>query len=248
MQLATTVSLPVLRGPVPLAKTLGALDVLSAGRLLVAVGPGSSARDYAAVGVPFDERWRRFDEVLPALRALLRGDPDGVDGTFYRTQGVLLEPLPVRPGGPPVWVASWGSRAGLRRVAGSGDGWLASTYNTTPARFHAGLDDLSALSRRVGERSDGFPNALATTWLYVTENSRSATRMITEVLAPMLGRDADLIRAMALPIGPAEVCAQRLSRYARAGAQRVFLWPLTDEVRQLELFRERVIPLIRTGR
>lgn len=97
MQLATTVSLPVLRGPVPLAKTLGALDVLSAGRLLVAVGPGSSARDYAAVGVPFDERWRRFDEVLPALRALLRGDPDGVDGTFYRTQGVLLEPLPCVP-------------------------------------------------------------------------------------------------------------------------------------------------------
>jgi hypothetical protein len=133
-------------------------------------------------------------------------------------------------------------------VAGSGDGWLASTYNTTLARFQAGLDDLSALSRRVGERSDGFPNALATTWLHVTENSRSATRMITEVLAPMLGRDADLIRAMALPIGPAEVCAQRLSRYARAGAQRVFLWPLTDEVRQLELFRERVIPLIRTGR
>src|SRR4029077_340474 len=62
MQLATTVSLPVLRGPVPLAKTLAALDVLSAGRLLVAVGPGSSAQDYAAVGVPFDERWRRFDE------------------------------------------------------------------------------------------------------------------------------------------------------------------------------------------
>lgn len=70
--------------------------------------------------------------------------------------------------------------------------------------------------------------------------------MITDVLAPMLGRDADLIRAMALPIGPAEVSAER-SRYARAGAQRIFLWPLTDEVRQLELFRERVIPLIRTG-
>ena len=159
MQLATTVSLPVLRGPVPLAKTLGALDVLSAGRLLVAVGPGSSARDYEAVGVPFDERWRRFDEVLLALRALLRGDPDGVDGTFYRTHGVLLEPLPVRAGGPPVWVASWGSRAGLRRVAGSGDGWLASTYNTTPARFRAGLDDLSAFStgrravRRVSQRA-----------------------------------------------------------------------------------------------
>ena len=56
LTLATTVSLPVLRGPVQLAKTLAALDVLSDGRLLVGVGPGSSARDYAAVGLAFDDR------------------------------------------------------------------------------------------------------------------------------------------------------------------------------------------------
>src|SRR5664279_1740848 len=108
MRLATTVSLPVLRGPVPLAKTLAALDVLSSERLLVAVGPGSSAQDYAAVGVPFGERWRRFNEAVFALRALLRGDRDGVDGEFYRSHGVLLEPSPAQPGGPPVWIASWG--------------------------------------------------------------------------------------------------------------------------------------------
>ena len=111
LQLATTVSLPVLRGPVPPAKTLAALDVLSAGRLMVGAGPGSSARDYAAIGVPFDERWRRFDEVLPALRALLSGNPAGVDGSSYRTTGVLLEPPQVRAGGTPLWVAS-----GVRRL------------------------------------------------------------------------------------------------------------------------------------
>src|SRR5918995_2132025 len=59
MALATTVSLPTLRGPVPLAKALAALDVLSDGRLVAGVGPGSSARDYEAVGLPFEERWRR---------------------------------------------------------------------------------------------------------------------------------------------------------------------------------------------
>ena len=135
-----------------------------------------------------------------------------------------------------------------RRVSKSGDGWLASTYNTTPAQFRAGLDELATLSGRDGERTGEFPNALATTWLFVTENPHSATQMITDVLAPMLGRDPDQIRALPLPIGPAEVCALRLSRYARAGAERIFLWPLTDHVRQLELFRERVIPLIHAGR
>src|SRR5919204_1791590 len=39
MTLATTVSLPVIRGPVPLAKALAAIDRLSQGRLVVAVGP-----------------------------------------------------------------------------------------------------------------------------------------------------------------------------------------------------------------
>ena len=59
MELATTVSLVALRGPVALAKTLVALDLLSDGRVVAGVGPGSSQRDYDAVGVPFDERWER---------------------------------------------------------------------------------------------------------------------------------------------------------------------------------------------
>src|SRR3954468_13304899 len=60
MTLATTVALPVLRGPVALAKALHGIDVLSEGRLVAAVGPGSSERDYRVAGIPFDERWQRF--------------------------------------------------------------------------------------------------------------------------------------------------------------------------------------------
>src|SRR5919112_3957882 len=55
MELATTVALVPLRGPVPLAKTLAALDVLSEGRVVAGVGPGSSGRDYEAMGLPHDE-------------------------------------------------------------------------------------------------------------------------------------------------------------------------------------------------
>src|ERR687895_1431557 len=62
MELATTVSLVSLRGPVPVAKALATLDLLSDGRVLAGVGPGSSARDYDAVGVPYEQRWRRFDD------------------------------------------------------------------------------------------------------------------------------------------------------------------------------------------
>src|SRR5207237_8785380 len=74
MTLMTTVALPVVRGPVPLAKSLAALDVLSGGRLIAAVGPGSSPQDYAMVGIAFEERWKRFEEAIQLLRSLLQGD------------------------------------------------------------------------------------------------------------------------------------------------------------------------------
>ena len=58
----------------------------------------------------------------------------------------------------------------------------------------------------------------------------------------MLRRPVEALRALSLPIGPAELCAERLRRFADAGAQRLFLWPLGDELAQLERFREQVAP------
>src|SRR5262245_31130322 len=74
LELATTVSLASLRGPVPSAKALTAIDLLSGGRLIAGVGPGSSERDYEAVGVEFESRWKRFDEAVTMLRSLLRSE------------------------------------------------------------------------------------------------------------------------------------------------------------------------------
>jgi alkanesulfonate monooxygenase SsuD/methylene tetrahydromethanopterin reductase-like flavin-dependent oxidoreductase (luciferase family) len=244
MRLAMTASLPVLRGPVQLAKTLAAIDILSEGRLVVGVGPGSSAADYAAAGLSFGQRWRRFDEAVQVLRALLHGDASGFEGEFYATQGVVLEPRPVQRPGPPIWVASWGSPAGLRRVARLGDGWLASAYNTTPERFRHGLERLSDALRLAGRPGESFPTAIATTWLYITEDRGGAERVLADVLAPMLNQSYEALRSLPLPIGPAEVCAERLAAFVTAGARRIFVWPLGDEVTQLELFWERVVPLV----
>ena len=243
MTLATTVSLPVIRGPAQLAKTLAAIDILSDGRLVIGVGPGSSARDYAAAGISFDERWPRFGEAILTLRALLAGD-QAFEGAFYSSRGIDLEPRPAQRPTPPIWVATWGSPAGLRRVARTGDGWLASAYNTTPQRFREGVTRLAAALLKEG-RAEPVPNAIGTAWLYVTEDIRSAERMLADVLAPLLRRPVEELRSLSLPIGPAEVCAERIAAFADAGAQRLFVWPLRDEVRQLELFRERVVPMLR---
>jgi alkanesulfonate monooxygenase SsuD/methylene tetrahydromethanopterin reductase-like flavin-dependent oxidoreductase (luciferase family) len=202
---ATTVALPVIRGPAQTARLLSALDQLSGGRLICGVGPGSSARDYAAVGIPFEERWQRFEQALGELRSMLSGQP--------------------------LWVASWGSPAGLARVARHGDGCLASAYNTTPDVFAAALDRLP----------DGFPNALATMWLYVTDSRREAERQLAGTLAPLLGRSVEALSAQGLLIGSPEACAERVQAYAAAGVERLFIWPLGDERSQLERFRTDVL-------
>jgi alkanesulfonate monooxygenase SsuD/methylene tetrahydromethanopterin reductase-like flavin-dependent oxidoreductase (luciferase family) len=211
MELATTVALVSLRGPVQLAKTIAALDVLSEGRVVAGVGPGSSERDYDAVGVPFDERWGRFEESVKRLRELLGPESP-------------LSPAPARAGGVPIWLASWGSRAGIRRVARLGDGWFASAYNTAPEAFATARESLPA----------GFPNALVTMWTWITPSAKDADRVLREVLGPLLRRDPETLRDQ-LCVGSPEQCADLLSRYAEAGCTRVHLWPLGEEARQVEL-------------
>jgi alkanesulfonate monooxygenase SsuD/methylene tetrahydromethanopterin reductase-like flavin-dependent oxidoreductase (luciferase family) len=243
MTLATTAALVVVRGAVPLAKTLGAIDRLSGGRLVVAVGAGSSERDYEAVGIPFEERWPRFDEAIGTLRALWQPDGAAFVGRFASTEGVRLEPRTARADGPPIWVASWGSDAGLRRVARLGDGWLASAYNTTPEMFEEAWTFLRTALVERRRDPDNFPNALATMWCYITDDRAEAERILRERVVPTVHRPEAVLRER-LPIGPAELFAEKLDAFARAGVQRVFIWPVADEQRQLELFWDTVRPLV----
>jgi alkanesulfonate monooxygenase SsuD/methylene tetrahydromethanopterin reductase-like flavin-dependent oxidoreductase (luciferase family) len=242
MALATTVSLAVLRGPVPLAKALAAIDLLSEGRLVAAVGPGSSERDYRILGIPFSERWKRFDEALTLLRALLKGEPMPEQPRYYPvTPDIELAPHPWRQDGVPLWIGSWGSPAGLARVARLGDGWLASAYNTTPQGFSAARTALADALEERGRDAAGFPNGLATMWTWVSSDRAEADRVLADALAPVLKRDPDELRTQVC-VGPAGHCADVLSRYAEAGCERVFLWPLGDEARQLELVAGEVAP------
>jgi alkanesulfonate monooxygenase SsuD/methylene tetrahydromethanopterin reductase-like flavin-dependent oxidoreductase (luciferase family) len=244
MTLATTVSLAVLRGPIPLAKTLAAIDVLSEGRLIAALGPGSSKRDYDALGIPFDERWKRFDEGITTLRALLEGKPRPEAASYYPVPtDVELAPAPRQGRGIPLWIGSWGSNAGLRRVARAGDGWLASAYNTTPDGFAEARERLVGELEGRNRDAEGFPNALATMWTWVANDRAEGERVLSDVLAPILKREPDELRRQ-LCIGSAEHCAGVLSDYAAAGCQRVYLWPLGDERRQIELVASEVAPWI----
>ena len=131
----------------------------------------------------------------------------------------------------------------MRRAARFGDGWLASAYNTTPERFGAAWKRIRELLPTVGKDAGRFPNGLSTMYCFVTDDRRAAERLVREVLSPALNRSGAELSDRLL-FGPPEACTEKLAAYQAAGAQRIFLWPIAEEERQLEVFIGRVAPLL----
>jgi alkanesulfonate monooxygenase SsuD/methylene tetrahydromethanopterin reductase-like flavin-dependent oxidoreductase (luciferase family) len=174
-------------------------------------------------------------------RCFVKSPPD--DTRYFTVHDLALRPAPVQDGGVPLWIGSWGSAAGLRRVARLGDGWLASAYNTTPEQFASANALLGDELRRQGRHAERFPNALVTMWTWITESQSERERILADVLAPLLNRPVEELRERVC-VGSAETCAELLSRYASSGCQRVYLWFLGDEPRQIELAAAEIAPRI----
>ncbi len=240
--LMTTIALPVARGPVQLAKALTTMATLSGGRVIAGVGPGSHRGDYAAADVDFEERWPRFEEAVRALRHLLGATAEPFAGRFYRTSGVDLEPKGVSTAAVPIWIGSWGSDAGLRRVARLADGWLASAYNTDPQKFAECRARLDEYRTTYGRSGDQFPNGIGTMFCHITD-SRSEADRVVRVVAAFLNRSQEVIREKLL-IGSAGDCAAKVTAFRDAGAQVMLVWPVEDELNQLEQFQHRIVPAV----
>ena len=144
LKLATGVLILPQRQPAYAAKQLATLDVLSGGRAIAGVGVGWLAEEFAAVGVPFEERGARTDEGIQALRSLWSPRAEPFRGRFYRWEAVESNPRPVRPEGIPIVVGGHSAPA-ARRAARLGDGFF-------PAR--GGPEELARLFGVVREECE----------------------------------------------------------------------------------------------
>lgn len=104
------------------AKEVLSLDHLSGGRFDLGVGVGWSWEEYGALGVPFEKRGKRMDEYLEAIRLVWTEDRASYSGQFLQFDGVVLNPKPLTPGGPPIIIGG-DSEVAMRRAARAGDGW-----------------------------------------------------------------------------------------------------------------------------
>jgi probable F420-dependent oxidoreductase len=166
--LGTSVVILPYRSPIPVAKLLASVDVLSGGRLIVGAAIGWLEGEFDALGVPFKERVSRSEEALELLRTLWTHEHPEIETKRHRLHDVTVSPMPLQKPRPPLYVGG-NSEGALRRVARLGDGWHATATSVeafgqgaeTVRRFwkDAGREGEPALSLRIPILIDGVHRA-----------------------------------------------------------------------------------------
>jgi probable F420-dependent oxidoreductase len=153
------------RNPFVVAKSGATLDLISDGRFTLGVGVGYLKREFAALGVDFDERGDLFDEALEVIRGIWTTDDFSYEGRHFTASGITAHPRPVSRPHPPIWIGG-NTAAARRRVATHGDGWcpfpaqtmLAQTARTAEMNAETlgdGIDDLRRRLETVGRDPSG---------------------------------------------------------------------------------------------
>jgi probable F420-dependent oxidoreductase len=134
--------------PVQLARRLATLDVLSDGRIEVCGGAGWARDEFEAVGVPFERRGARIDEILEALIAIWTRDPVSFNGQIFRIPESKIGPKPLQQPRPPLYLAGFGQYT-FDRIAKFADGWNPAVVRDFDS-FEAQVNQLQETAARAG--------------------------------------------------------------------------------------------------
>lgn len=223
--LGTAALMPVLRRPVQAAQALASLDLLSQGRLAVAVGAGFPGRFgkpmYAASEVPWERRFTRLDETVSLWRQLWH-EPESKSfhGELLHFDDLPATTAPFRKDGPPIWLAGITPTA-LARTGRMYDGWLP--YPPDPGDYKAALADVHRATQRNGRAADAVTPALFASVL-IEDDPDEGRRTLERFARANYGLPLDEVRKIqAVATGTADEVAARLSEYTSAGARHLVL-------------------------
>jgi alkanesulfonate monooxygenase SsuD/methylene tetrahydromethanopterin reductase-like flavin-dependent oxidoreductase (luciferase family) len=200
VELGPLVASTSFHAPAMLAKLAATVDAISAGRLILGLGAGWNQREYTAFGFPYDKRVSRFEEAFTIVRELVRTGQSDFRGAYYDVADCVLDPRPVRPGGPPLLLGSVSPRMmriGLPHV----DAW-----NVWWSQYGNDAEGFAALRTRVEDaaaQAGRGPGEVEATAAVLVQLPGGAGRLMGETyddrtVRPVLVPDlAEHLRAMA---------------------------------------------------
>jgi probable F420-dependent oxidoreductase len=225
LKLGTSVLVLPQRDPILVAKQAAALHLLSGGRLILGVGIGHRAEEFALLGADFVNRAAVTDEAIEVLNLLWREPVARYQGRFHQFGDAALPPHPTG-GGPPIWIG--GNTAGaIRRAARYGSGWLPMIMDLDAMR--SGVTMLRELT------SERQPPTMGNVFYFRIKkpDEPAVVRSMTPWMpTPFAGSPDDV--------------AQHLEQYRRAGLEYALCIfeseDVDDLVRQMRIFGEQVAP------
>jgi probable F420-dependent oxidoreductase len=240
IRLGTSVLLAALRHPTLLAKTVATLDFLSSGRVTLGIGFGSRENDFTSVGIPFEQRGSRAEELIKLIHGLWTEERIIHKGRFYQIENVTIGPRPIQTPHPPLWMGG-NAEAALKRAARLADGYICGS--SAVPEFPALWEKISGFAVAAGRDPTRIAKA-GLTFLAIDDNKTKAV----EACAAYLNRYYGKVRLdieKTFIVGSPQECAERIRAAFSKGIETLILGAVIPEIQQLDLLGEKVLPLLK---
>jgi len=223
--------LPALRNPVLLAHALATLDVISKGRIIlgVSVGPVRDyiQRQFAACGVPPEEKAGRLGECIEIMRRLWSEATINYDGRYYKLNNVGILPHPAQQPQIPIWIAADRNENGFKRVGRLGDGWV--TLASTSEKFTAARQKVDRYAEEHGRTGKCPVSALYATF-NIQGDGEQAKDEGWKWMVNFFQQPKERISYHFTIFGTPEECVSLLKGYAKAGLTTIIARIASDDV------------------
>jgi alkanesulfonate monooxygenase SsuD/methylene tetrahydromethanopterin reductase-like flavin-dependent oxidoreductase (luciferase family) len=208
-----------------LAKEAASVHHLSGGRLVLGVAAGGREDDFTAAGVTFEDRGRRFDQMLDEMKRLWAGEERGYAGGVG--PDVSDSPPPIVVGGQ--------VDAAFRRAARYGDGWIMGT--APPEWFPPAIEKLEAAWAAEGR--EGRPRKMSLTYFSLDDDPDAEVRRSISAYYAFAGEYADMLMAGAAK-GEDEV-KERVSAFEAVGCDELIMCPTSSDPGQVDRLAAAVL-------
>jgi probable F420-dependent oxidoreductase len=240
IRLGTSVLLAALRHPTLLAKTVATLDFLSAGRMTLGMGFGSRENDFTSVGLPFERRGGRAEELVALVKRLWTEEGVTYKGRFYQVENVTIGPRPIQSPHPPIWMGGSAETA-LKRAARLADGYICGS--SAIPEFPALWERISGFAVAAGRDPNKIAKA-ALTFMAIGDNKAKAVEACEAYLKRYYGK-VRLDVGKTFVVGSPEECAERIRAAFAKGIETLIIGAVIPELTQLDLLGEKVLPLVK---
>jgi len=257
--------------PAVVAKQLATIDHISKGRVGINVVSGWFKGEFTAIGLPWlehDERYRRSEEFIRALKGIWTTDNFTLNGDFYRFRDYTLRPKPIQKPHPEIFQG--GSSRAARDMASRVSDWYFTNGNSIEG-VKTQIDDIQAKATANNHRVKVGINA----FIIARDTDQEAKQVLHDIIkhadveAVNAFGDAVKQAGAASPerqgnwanssfedlvqyndgfrtglIGTPEHIAQRIVDYKAAGVDLI-LGGFLHFQEEVEYFGKRVLPLVR---